>query len=79
MICQRRNIIKQLVLITKIHRPLGNLAYVRIWHDNTGQGKYASWQCSAVLVRDIQTNEKFEFVLNRWLATEKDDGQVKGS
>ena len=57
-------------------RPLGNLTYLRVWHDNTGRGNYASWHCMAVLVRDVQTNERFEFIANRWFATEKEDGQV---
>ena len=60
-----------------ILRPLGNLSYLRIWHDNSGRGDYASWKCMAVLVRDVQTNQKFEFFLNKWLASEKDDGMVR--
>ena len=28
-------------------------------------------------VRDLQTDKKFQFVAGRWLAVEKDDGQVK--
>ncbi len=27
-------------------------------------------------MRDIQTSEKYYFVVNRWFAVEKDDGQV---
>ncbi len=57
-------------------RPLGPLTYLRLWHDNTGRGHYASWHCTAVIVRDVQTNERFEFILNRWLGAERDDGQV---
>ena len=57
-------------------RPLGDLTYLRIWHDNTGRGNYASWHCTAIVIRDIQTNEMFEFVVNRWFASEKDDGQI---
>ena len=49
-----------------IKRPLGNLTYLRLWHDNTGRGGYASWHVAAILVRDVQTNEKFEFITNRW-------------
>lgn len=60
-----------------IFRPLGSLNYLRIWHDNSGRGSHASWYMSAFVVRDIQTNEVFEFICNRWLACEKDDEEVK--
>ena len=53
------------------------MTYLRIWHDNTGRGNYASWYCTAIIVRDIQTNERFEFVVNRWLASEKDDLRIE--
>jgi len=62
--------------VMKVPRPLGPLSYLRIWHDNTGRGYYASWHCMAVLVRDVQTGDKYEFIANKWLATEHDDGQV---
>ena len=29
------------------------------------------------LVRDLQTDVKYQFVAGRWLAVEKDDGQVR--
>lgn len=60
-----------------LRRPLGKLQYLRVWHDNSGRGNYASWYMTAAVVRDIQTNEKFEFICNRWLAVEKDDGRVR--
>ena len=52
------------------------MSYLRIWHDNTGRGDFASWYCCAVTVRDVQTNEKFEFICNKWLACEKSEEQV---
>lgn len=67
-------------LLTKSNlRPLGDLQYMRIWHDSSGRGHYASWYITALVVRDIQTNERFEFLCNRWLAVEKDDGHVRRS
>eukprot|EP00094_Tigriopus_californicus_P011733 TCALIF_11336-PA protein Name:"Similar to lov-1 Location of vulva defective 1 (Caenorhabditis elegans)" AED:0.02 eAED:0.02 QI:96/0.94/0.83/1/0.71/0.80/36/119/3138 len=63
--------------IMRSPRPLGDLQYVRVWHDNTGRGNYASWYCTAVLIRDVQTNQQWEFLANRWLAVEKDDGQIE--
>lgn len=57
-------------------RPLGNMNYLRIWHDNSGRGSYASWFLSSLVVRDVQTNEVFEFICNKWMAQEKDDNEV---
>ena len=62
--------------VMKTPRPLGNMNYLRIWHDNSGRYNYASWYLSAMIVRDIQTNEVFEFICNKWLAQEKGDQQV---
>jgi polycystin 1L2 len=59
-----------------LFRSLGKLSYLRIWHDNTGIGDYASWFLGVVIVRDIQTGEKYQFINDQWLAVEKDDGQV---
>lgn len=56
--------------------PLGQLSYMRLWHDNSGKGKYASWFLKYVIVVDLQTKEKNYFIANRWFAVEEDDGQV---
>ena len=53
---------------------LGSLTYIRIWHDNTG--KSPSWLLSQVVIRDIDTEEKFFFLCNQWLACDQGDGQV---
>ena len=53
---------------------LGSLTFIRIWHDNTG--KSPSWFLSQVVIRDIETEEKFFFLCNRWLACDEGDGQV---
>ena len=57
-------------------RPLGALQYMRLWHDNSGKGKFAGWYLKFIIVRDLQTREKFHFIANRWFAVEEDDGQV---
>ncbi|UYV63030.1 hypothetical protein LAZ67_2002890 [Cordylochernes scorpioides] len=62
--------------VMSVPRPLGRLNFLRIWHDNKGKGKFRSWFLSFVVVRDVQTGEKFEFICNRWLAVEKDDGMI---
>jgi hypothetical protein len=55
---------------------LGTLNYIRIWHDNTGQGNSASWFLKYIIIRDLQTMEKFYFICQKWLAVEKNDGRV---
>jgi hypothetical protein len=55
---------------------LGLLNCIRIWHDNTGQGSSSSWFLKYLIIRDLQTMEKFHFICQRWLAVEKDDGKV---
>ena len=57
-------------------KSLGALLYLRIWHDNTGVGDYASWFLGAVIVRDLQTGVKYQFANDRWLAVEYGDGEV---
>ena len=58
-------------------RPLGNLTYLRIWHDNSGKGGMASWFLKWIVVHDLQTREQFYFICQNWLAVEKDDGVVE--
>lgn len=52
-------------------RPLGNLQFLRIWHDNSGKGPNASWYLAYVVIRDVQTGDRFEFIFNDWLGLEK--------
>lgn len=53
---------------------LGGLTFIRVWHDNSG--KSPSWFLSQVVIRDIETDEKFFFLCNHWLACDEGDGQV---
>jgi hypothetical protein len=57
-------------------RSLGLLNCIRIWHDNTGAGNSSSWFLKYIIIRDLQTMEKFHFISQRWFAVEKDDGKV---
>ena len=50
---------------------------MRIWHDNSGAGQYASWYLRHIVVQDLQTKEKFVFIATRWFAVEERDGQVR--
>jgi len=55
---------------------LGNLNYLRVWHDNSGKGRDASWFLKYIVVHDLQTREKSYFICQNWLAVEKDDGMI---
>ena len=46
----------------------------RLWHDNSGTSP--SWFVNYIVVRDLQRDEKFYFVCQRWLAADKEDGKV---
>jgi len=56
---------------------LGNLAYLKIWHDNSGKGHDASWFLKHIIVHDLQTKERFYFICWNWLAVEYGDGQIE--
>ena len=56
---------------------MGQLNYMKIWHDNSGEFDNASWYLKHIIVNDLQTNEKFYFICEKWLALEKDDGKIE--
>ncbi|XP_029915187.1 lipoxygenase homology domain-containing protein 1 [Myripristis murdjan] len=53
---------------------LGELSKVRVWHDNKGPG--AGWHLEYIDVKDETMGETFRFPCDRWLAKNKDDGQI---
>ena len=55
---------------------MGDLTYLRVWHDNSGKGSKASWFLKYVIVHDLQTREKYYFICDQWLAIEKGDGLI---
>lgn len=55
---------------------MGDIDLVRIFHDNSGNGKMASWFLKFILVHDLQTREKYYFICNKWLAVDKEDGAI---
>lgn len=65
------------VFVLSTARRLGSLNFLRIWHDNSGKGSSRSWFLSYIVVKDVQTKERFEFICNKWLAVEKGDGIVE--
>ncbi|CAF4193018.1 unnamed protein product, partial [Adineta steineri] len=63
--------------IMAVPKSLGLLNCIRIWHDNSGQGSSSSWFLKYLIVRDLQTMEKFHFISQRWFAVEKEDGNIE--
>jgi polycystin 1L2 len=50
---------------------------MKIWHDNSGRENKASWFLKFIIVKDLQTREKFYFICQKWLAVEKGDGLIE--
>lgn len=61
--------------VVKLPNVLGRLNYVRLWHDNSGPSP--SWNLHQIVIRRVATDQKWFFIFNRWLAVEKDDGQIE--
>jgi polycystin 1L2 len=55
---------------------LGELNFLRIWHDNSGKGGMASWYLKHIVIHDLQTREKYYFICEKWLAVDKDDNMT---
>ncbi|XP_030048769.1 lipoxygenase homology domain-containing protein 1 [Microcaecilia unicolor] len=53
---------------------LGDLCKVRIWHDNKGIAP--GWHLECIEIKDDSLDKTFRFDCDRWLAKNKDDGQV---
>ncbi|XP_043567133.1 polycystin-1 isoform X1 [Chiloscyllium plagiosum] len=56
---------------------LGNIWKIRVWHDN--KGLTPSWYLQHVIIKDLQTNNSYYFLVNDWLAVdnEKNEGLVE--
>ncbi|XP_035828345.1 polycystin-1 isoform X2 [Aplysia californica] len=54
---------------------IGEVNKVLVWHDNGGLSP--SWFLSHIVVKDVQTGEKFTFLVNSWLSLEMKDGVVQ--
>ncbi|XP_051884649.1 polycystic kidney disease protein 1-like 2 [Pristis pectinata] len=51
--------------------PLGDLQSIRLWHDNSGSNP--SWYVNRVTVLDLQTDQRWSFLCNSWLAIDVGD------
>ncbi|KAJ3592348.1 hypothetical protein NHX12_007475 [Muraenolepis orangiensis] len=50
---------------------LGHLQSIRMWHDNSGS--HPGWYVNKVVVTDMQTEQKWYFLCNCWLAEDVGD------
>uniref|UniRef100_K1RVM6 Polycystic kidney disease protein 1-like 2 n=1 Tax=Magallana gigas TaxID=29159 RepID=K1RVM6_MAGGI len=41
---------------------LGDLEYIRIWHDSSGEGSLQDWYLNKIEITDIQTDERYEIL-----------------
>lgn len=57
-----------------VPQSLGSVKEIHIWHNNAG--KSPAWYLFRVLIRDLQTESKWWFVCDQWLAVEEGDGAV---
>lgn len=56
---------------------MGNLNYMRIWHDNSGRDEKASWYLKNLIIYDLQTKEKFYTECENWLDSKLGDGKIE--
>ncbi|XP_020607936.1 LOW QUALITY PROTEIN: polycystic kidney disease protein 1-like 2 [Orbicella faveolata] len=53
---------------------LGELTYIRVWHDNFG--KDPAWFVKQISIREIDTDGVWYFVCESWLAVDEGDGMI---
>lgn len=54
---------------------LGQVFKIRIRHDNSMVG--ADWYLDQVEVHDVETEEVYMFLCERWLSTKKEDKRIE--
>jgi len=53
---------------------VGSLEKIKIGHNNKGVG--AGWYLNKVIIDDLGNNKVYEFIADRWLAEDEDDGKT---
>ncbi|KAK3090920.1 hypothetical protein FSP39_015723 [Pinctada imbricata] len=56
--------------------PLGELHYVYIFHDNSGEGAYSSWYLNRLDIEDLQERTRYVFLCGQWLSLDDEDSSV---
>ncbi|XP_078686948.1 polycystin-1-like protein 2 [Branchiostoma floridae x Branchiostoma belcheri] len=63
-------------VIMPLKTSLGHLELLHIWHDNTGVDE-ASWFLRDIMVKDLQTEDVYQFICYDWLSGDRGDFQVQ--
>jgi len=53
------------VFVVASDRSLGRVSRLVVWHDNTGAAP--GWYLSTITVRDLQTDDCYQFIAETWL------------
>jgi len=40
-------------------KSLGDLTFMKIWHDNSGKGSFSSWYLDHIVITDLQTRQRY--------------------
>lgn len=54
---------------------LGVLRNIRLWHNNGGDDP--SWNLLRLMIQDLQTQQRWWFVCDEWLAVDEGDGKIE--
>ena len=41
-----------------VEESLGDLSFIKIWHDNSGKDSLASWYLDHIIITDLQTTKR---------------------
>eukprot|EP00066_Takifugu_rubripes_P019390 XP_011608656.1 PREDICTED: polycystic kidney disease protein 1-like 3 [Takifugu rubripes] len=56
------------MFVLTTHFSLGELQSIRLWHDNSGE--HPAWYVNKVIVQDLESDRKWHFLCNSWLAVD---------
>ena len=58
-------------------RDLGVPVNIRVWHDNSGEGRKAGWFLSKIVIVDLQDKQWYLFKCDQWMALDEEDGRTE--
>uniref|UniRef100_A0AC35F3A3 PLAT domain-containing protein n=1 Tax=Panagrolaimus sp. PS1159 TaxID=55785 RepID=A0AC35F3A3_9BILA len=50
-------------------RPLGDIHFIKLWTDISGDDAIQSWHCEQIQIKDMQTNKDYLFEVKQWFHT----------
>ena len=62
-------------IIIATNNNLGPINKIRLWHDNSGPSP--DWYVNRIIIRDLQNNMQFFFIIRSWLSLENGDGDIE--